>query len=412
MAQNYTYIDLFAGTSALSEGFLRCGFVPVAHVEMNSDACLTIKTRLAYHYLKDNNNYNVYIKYLKGEISRDELYKLVPDDIISTVINKEISDETIGSIFGSIDSILMSRRRKKVDFIVGGPPCQAFSMLNRHNANIADDKRCLLYLQYGKFLEKYKPMGFVFENVLGLLSSKKNHFENIKAHFRELGYKVHYVVLNASDFGVMQNRQRIIIFGWRKSTDHGCPLVEKIRNDWCCRDVFADLPLINAGESSRKYKSPPTDYLRLFGLRKDSDILTLHTARPVNHVDAKKYLMAVKMWLNDGIRVKNSDFPNDIRTIQNITSFLDRYKVVDLNGKCHTVIAHISKDGHYYIYPSAKTIRSISIREAARIQSFPDDFFFEGSRSSIFKQIGNAVPPLMAYSIARAISKTLCLKVR
>ena len=189
-------------------------------------------------------------------------------------------------------------------------------------------------------------------------------------------------------------------------------MVEKIRNDWCCRDVFADLPLINAGESSRKYKSPPTDYLRLFGLRKDSDILTLHTARPVNHVDAKKYLMAVKMWLNDGIRVKNSDFPNDIRTIQNITSFLDRYKVVDLNGKCHTVIAHISKDGHYYIYPSAKTIRSISIREAARIQSFPDDFFFEGSRSSIFKQIGNAVPPLMAYSIARAISKTLCLKVR
>lgn len=412
MSRKYTYIDLFAGTSALSEGFLRCGFLPVAHVEMNSDACLTIKTRLAYHYLKNSNKYCEYLRYLKREISRDELYKLVPDDIISTVINKEITNETIGTIFNSIDSVLRRGRRTKVDFIVGGPPCQAFSMLNRHNAHIADDKRCLLYLQYGKFLEKYKPMGFVFENVLGLLSSKRNHFENIKAHFRGLGYKVHYVVLNASDFGVMQNRQRVIIFGWRKSSDHGCPSVEKIRNIWNCKDIFTDLPLIRAGESATEYKSAPTDYLRLFGLRKDSDILTLHTARPLNPVDAKKYLMAVQMWLNDGVRVKNSDFPEEIRTIHNTTSFLDRFKVVDLSGKSHTVIAHISKDGHYYIYPSIDTIRSISIREAARIQSFPDDFFFEGSRSSIFKQIGNAVPPLMAYSIAKAISKILCLKVK
>lgn len=176
MNRKYTYIDLFAGTSALSEGFLRCGFMPVAHVEMNPDACNTIRTRLAYHYLKDNNCYCAYLKYLKHEISREELYKLLPEDLISSVINKEISDESIESIFDSIDSVLKRQRRKRVDFIVGGPPCQAFSILNRHNTNIADDKRCLLYLQYGKFLAKYKPMGFVFENVLGLLSSKKNHF--------------------------------------------------------------------------------------------------------------------------------------------------------------------------------------------------------------------------------------------
>ena len=162
-SRKYTYIDLFAGTSALSEGFLRCGFVPVAHVEMNSDACYTIKTRLAYHYLKENDSYCNYLKYLKREISREELYRLLPKGLISSVINKEISDETTESIFDSIDSILKRQRRKRVDFIVGGPPCQAFSMLNRHNASIADDKRCLLYLQYGKFLSKYKPMGFVFE---------------------------------------------------------------------------------------------------------------------------------------------------------------------------------------------------------------------------------------------------------
>ena len=405
--RKYTYIDLFAGTSALSEGFLRCGFVPVAHVEMNKDACYTIKTRLAYHYLKKNNKYFNYIKYLKREITRDELYKLLPQNLISSVINKEISDESIESIFASIDSVLKRQRRKRVDFIVGGPPCQAFSMLNRHNAGIADDKRCFLYLQYGKFLARYKPMGFVFENVLGLLSSKKNHFENIKMHFRELGYKVHFAILNASDYGVIQNRQRVIIFGWRKSSDRGCPIIQKVQNDWTCKDIFSDLPVICAGESSSEYRSVPSDYLRRFGLRNDSDILTLHTARPINHIDTEKYRMAVEMWLNDGIRIKNSDFPDKIRTINNTTSFLDRFKVVDLNGKCHTVVAHISKDGHYYIYPSKRTIRSISIREAARIQSFPDDFFFEGSRSAIFKQIGNAVPPLMAHAIAKAIVQLL-----
>ena len=408
--RKYTYIDLFAGTSALSEGFLRCGFVPVAHVEMNPEACLTIKTRQAYHYLKDNHEEDIYRQYLKGEIKRDELYSHIPESLISSVINSEISDDSIESIFGKIDSILKKQRRKRVDFIVGGPPCQAFSMLNRHNANIADDKRCLLYLQYGKFLRKFKPMGFVFENVLGLLSSKKNHFENIQTHFEGIGYKVHYVILNAADYGAMQNRQRVIIFGWRKTRDRGCPTIPKIDNRWTCEDLFSDLPEINAGEIYPTYKTTPTEYLREFGLRGDNDVLTLHLSRPLNAIDAEKYKMAVQMWLEDGKRIKNSDFPDEIRTINNTTSFLDRFKVVDLNGKCHTVVAHIAKDGHYYIYPSAKTIRSISVREAARIQSFPDNFFFEGSRSAMFKQIGNAVPPLMAFAIAKAITGLLCPK--
>lgn len=408
--RKYTYIDLFAGTSALSEGFLRCGFVPVAHVEMNPEACLTIKTRQAYHYLKDNQEEDIYRQYLKGEIKRDELYSHIPEALLSSVINSEISDDSIGSIFDTIDSILKKQHRKRVDFIVGGPPCQAFSMLNRHNANIADDKRCLLYLQYGKFLKKYKPMGFVFENVLGLLSSKKNHFKNIQTHFEGIGYKVHYVILNAADYGAMQNRQRVIIFGWRKTMDRGCPAIPKIDNRWTCEDLFSDLPEINAGEINSTYKTTPTEYLREFELRRDNDVLTLHLSRPLNAIDAEKYKMAVQMWLEDGKRIKNSDFPDEIRTINNTTSFLDRFKVVDLNGKCHTVVAHIAKDGHYYIYPSSKTIRSISVREAARIQSFPDNFFFEGSRSAMFKQIGNAVPPLMAYAIAKSITELLCPK--
>jgi DNA (cytosine-5)-methyltransferase 1 len=102
-------------------------------------------------------------------------------------------------------------------------------------------------------------------------------------------------------------------------------------------------------------------------------------------------------------RLKYNELPARLRTHQNTKAFLDRYKVVDPVGYSHTVVAHIAKDGHYYIYPDKKQVRSISVREAARLQSFPDDYFFEGGRSAAFKQIGNAVPPLMAETLAEAI---------
>ena len=107
--------------------------------------------------------------------------------------------------------------------------------------------------------------------------------------------------------------------------------------------------------------------------------------------------------MNKKERLKYNDLPERLQTHNKNNIFLDRFKVVDPVGHSHTVVAHIAKDGHYYIYPDLKQVRSISVREAARIQSFPDDYFFEGGRTAAFKQIGNAVPPLMAQALATQI---------
>jgi DNA (cytosine-5)-methyltransferase 1 len=135
--------------------------------------------------------------------------------------------------------------------------------------------------------------------------------------------------------------------------------------------------------------------------------VTQHIARPHNEQDLEIYSIAIDKWINDKERLKYSDIPKRLQTHNNTVSFLDRFKVVDLFGHSHTLVAHIAKDGHYYIYPDSDQVRSISVREAARIQSFPDNYYFEGGRTAAFRQIGNAVPPLMAEAIANKLKHLL-----
>lgn len=404
----YTVIDLFAGAGGLSEGFVQAGFVPIAHVEMDKDACNTLKTRSCYHYLRNHEQLDVYYSYLKGEITRDDLYNKVPPKIVDTVINVTISDETIDDTFKKIRQLANGR---KIDMIIGGPPCQAYSLLGRHRKTMEDDPRTTLYLQYGRFLEEFNPMGFVFENVPGLLSAKKGeHFQNIKEYFKELGYVVHYKMLDASDYGVLQVRHRIILVGWKKEKDLGYPVIEQKRASAVINDILNDLPKLKAGEVKKvaKYRAPSNSYLEESGIRsKEDELVTENISRPVNENDANIYACAIKLWNKKHIRIKYTDFPKEYKTQKNENSFLDRFKVVDGQGYAHTVVAHLAKDGHYYIHPSLDDCRSISVREAARMQSFPDNFYFEGSRSAMFKQIGNAVPVLMAKKIALEIIKML-----
>lgn len=404
------YIDLFAGAGGLSEGFIREGFRPVAHVEMDKDACNTLKTRLTFHHLSSLKKSDTYIAYLKGKITREELWKEVPAHLLASVINSEISGKTIDGIFDQVDNQLDG---SPVDVIIGGPPCQAYSLVGRSRdpQRMKGDKRNYLFRYYAEFLLRYKPKYFVFENVLGLLTAgNSKYLTQMLELFDAIGYTTDYKVLNAEDYGVLQRRRRVIIIGKKGSKNFSFPDLPKFDNEWQVkRDLFSDLPSLIPGEELHvaHYTKPVNEYLKVTGTRNGIDFFTQHITRPHNERDLEIYAIAIDKWLKEKRRLKYSELPERLQTHKNIEAFLDRYKVVNPTGHSHTVVAHISKDGHYYIYPDLNQVRSISVREAARLQSFPDDYYFEGGRTAAFKQIGNAVPPLMATSIAKQLRKLL-----
>ena len=407
------YIDLFSGAGGLSEGFIREGYIPIAHVEMNREAAYTLKTRLAYHHLKENNQEEIYYSYLKGKISRDELWNTTPKEKIQSVINNEITKETIESIFENIDKLVVG---EDVDVIIGGPPCQAYSLVGRSRDpnGMVLDKRNYLYLHYAAFLVRYKPKYFVFENVLGLLTAgNKKYLNEMISLFEEIGYSAEFKVLNAEEYGVLQKRRRVIIIGRKGKEKFEFPELSTIENKWQIKkDLFSDLPDLVPGQEMNiaNYTKEINTYQQTTDTRNAVEFTTQHITRKHNVIDLEIYSIALDYWINKKQRLKYDDLPERLQNHKNTKAFLDRYKVVDPLGHSHTVVAHISKDGHYYIYPDLEQIRSISVREAARIQSFPDNYFFEGGRTAAFKQIGNAVPPLMAYAIAQKLKELLCPK--
>jgi len=420
MKDKLTFIDLFAGAGGLSEGFIRAGYKPIAHVEMDEAACYTLKTRTAYHYLISINKKSEYVKYLKGEINRERLYSLVPQQEMDSVINLALGTENNREIFKRIDERL---REKEVDLIVGGPPCQAYSLVGRARSldGMKNDPRNLLYLQYAKYLKRYSPRLFVFENVLGLRSAGGGkYFAKMKAKFKKIGYEVKDFILNASDFGVLQNRKRVVLIGYKSELNLSLPeFTFKKKNEYKVQSVLHDLPKLQAGEGFDKNGSyvmeAASAYLRKTHIRNGIDVLTQHVSRPHTEQDKEIYRIAINQ-LKEGDRLDYTTLPKRLKTHNNESSFLDRFKVVDKTASySQTVVAHIAKDGHYYIHPDIEQNRSISVREAARLQSFPDDFYFEGvkedkNRTAAFKQIGNAVPPLMAYTIAQKMKEISCPK--
>lgn len=410
------YLDLFAGAGGLSEGFVRAGYTPVAHIEMDKAACYTLKTRLSYKWLKDHEKSEIYMRYLKNEISREKLYSYVPNILLDTVLNYEISKKNLNEIFTKIDKIL---KGQTLDLIVGGPPCQAYSLVGRarDKNGMVGDSRNYLYKLYAEFLKKYSPKYFVFENVLGLLSAKDTdgqlYFDKMRSLFKTCGYSVEFKKINAKDYGVLQNRPRIILIG-----KYGChksfyPTIPQAKYEVNVGEIFKDLPKIKSGQGSfGPVQTLHYDGTYLYDARiKEYDLepVTLYCSRPNTKQDLAIYRKAVRLWNKKKKRLNYTDLSAKLRSQNNLKSFLDRFKVVAADlPYSQTVVAHIAKDGHYFIHPDINQNRSLTPREAARLQTFPDNFFFESvsgrpSRTSAFKQIGNAVPVLLAEKIALAL---------
>ena len=417
MSCGLTFLDLFAGAGGLSEGFIQAGFKPVAHVESDKAACYSLRTRMTYHWLKSQHRFDEYSEYLKGNLARHDFYRVVPDRVLDSVINAEIRDDTLPGVFQRIDGLLINRR---LDLIVGGPPCQAYSLIGRSRKRdgMTNDNRNYLYTLYAEFLNRYKPKFFVFENVVGLLSATNvdghSYLEKMVEKFRQYGYKTEHEVLSAKDYGVPQGRRRIILVGRRGDSEGFYPKPDPCESGIPVKEFLADLPPLTAGVG----KTGPCQMLPYHGtwlleagIRNGGLPVTWHQARPHTEQDLEIYKIAVELWNTRKARLDYNALPDYLITHRNRQSFRDRFKVVasDLPF-AQTVVAHIARDGHYYIHPDKDQNRSITPREAARLQTFPDDYYFESSlktprRTPAFSQIGNAVPVLLARKLAERLKE-------
>ena len=257
--------------------------------------------------------------------------------------------------------------------------------------------------------------------MVGLLSAREKdrslHFDNMRTLFREYGYSTEHKILNAMDYGVLQNRKRVILIGkYGIDEKNFYPIIEKVNNEGVTvSEIFKDLPALHAGEGKYYAVKPEYytgKYLYEAGI-KDTEEITFHIVRPHTRRDLEIYKLVVDEWNHGHKRIDYPDLPEKLRTHHNITAFLDRFKVVagDLPYS-QTVVAHVSKDGHYYIHPDIEQNRSLTPREVARLQTFPDSYYFESKkempgRTAAYKQIGNAVPVRLAYSVATVLKDIL-----
>lgn len=406
-------IDLFSGAGGLTEGF-RHNYNIIGHVEKEQPASETLKLRDAYYYLQQTNNTTLYYDFLNNRISESELFSHIPEDVLTRTINEEINDETLENIFERLDLILANEDDQEVTGVIGGPPCQAYSTIGRalNASKKATDGRIYLYRYYIDFLQRYNPTFFVFENVKGLLSFKDTDdellFPKMQQEFRDAGYELDYKLINTANYGVPQSRERVIIFG---STRNRPGLINNFFDNLnnlreepvSVRDAFTGLPKLHSGEENNQYTELTNPLVEQSYRFNPAIPLTQNVSRPNRNNDLAIYRIVADAKQN-GINLKYNELAENLITHRHTDKFLDRYKALGWDIPSHTVVAHIAKDGHHYIHPDSRQNRSITVREAARLQGFPDDFYFETSRTSAFTQIGNAVPPILSKKIADTIS--------
>ena len=493
-------VDIFAGPGGLGEGFsaftLRRGmnrqpFKIAISAEMEANAAKTLRLRAFFRQFPAGRAPASYYDYVAGKSAAPYTEATEKQWIAA---KEEARQLTLGN--SSDDAELQDRVRKVADkseqwILIGGPPCQAYSLVGRaRNRGIKgyspeNDPRYFLYQQYLKIINKFRPTAFVMENVKGLLSAKldgKLVFPEIIESLERPGgrtgpqYRIipltvpkagldanpdaHSYILRAETLGVPQARHRVVLLGLAEDLAgrHGKLLVpDDLR--FSVTDVIGGLPPLRSGTTDMRADNWPNIASKLLsstaraayeypevseilesakGALKRGDpgqgsrwmkktaksesvpehlkswlidprlggILN-HEVRDHMGQDLMRYAYASAFAAAYGHSPRGAkEFPVSLHPNHSnwkSGKFVDRFKVQLKDNPSSTVTSHLAKDGHYFIHPDPKQLRSLSVREAARLQTFPDNYFFEGSRGAQFRQVGNAVPPWMALQIAGAV---------
>lgn len=500
----FKVVDLFAGPGGLAEGFSSVRdasgkrvFDIALSVEKEASAFATLRLRSFFRQF--DTPPPEYYEYVGGTLSHDQLVSAYPSQWEAA--RAETLQLELGTPGASdkldplIDHIAVEAADRCV--LVGGPPCQAYSLVGRaRNRGKADyvaseDHRHFLYREYIRILGRLKPVAFVMENVKGFLSASvdgENIFTKVIADLANAGgfpdsYKVRPLVvteakggsahlLHAEKHGIPQRRHRVILFGVRHDraqrpfgSSSPPPHLQARHSMTTVKDVLADMPALRSrlskvkdsesawrdvvaeafqtaaqaafdeeseeldavadqllahadGVTLRNHPLPiksnePADVAvaELSDWLVDPALpyLPNHETRGHMESDLARYAFVATFAELNGRSPKASEFPLGLAPAhQNWASgkFDDRFRVQCWDQPATTVTSHIAKDGHYFIHPDPLQCRSLTVREAARLQTFPDNYLFEGNRTQQFTQVGNAVPPFLAYQIAQVVASS------
>ena len=396
-------IDLFAGCGGLLDGFLQTGlYTPIASVEWEQAPVNTLRKRLQDKWGEINPEQTV----IRFDMQRFE------------ELTGGFDDPDYGKSIG-LDRIINQRQ---IDGIIGGPPCQAYSVARRtHNKEqLRTDYKNYLFEYYLKIVERYQPHYFVFENVPGMLSAMPDGTpitELIKRDVESKGYEIienlrDYAVCDTSDYGVPQQRHRVILLGLNKKYFQKYDRQEilkdfyknilpsfKVTKKVTVKDAIGDLPGCYPLEKEikkdgRKYSHSIPDCK-----------ISWQTSRFHSERDYSIFRMLAEDIESGQNKYSDSKILNEIyNKATGANSHVHKYHVLRPDLPSTTILAHLYKDGLRFIHYDSKQARSITVREAARLQSFDDDFEFVGSMGQAYKMIGNAVPPKFSKVLGNAVS--------
>lgn len=370
--KKFLMVDLFAGCGGFSLGMEKAGFTPWFVNEIVPSFCSTYQYN---HTLSDDH-------YFIGDIRE---------------LNQNIK--------------VYEKYLNNIDIVIGGPPCQGFSMANRQR--IIDDPRNELYKAYLTFLSHVRPKFFVMENVRGMKMRQEEIYEDIRTYLGN-DYKFKSIILQASNFGIPQNRERFIIIGNRIGitiNDIFYKMSEEmVDNGFKLKDALLGLPHIEpktekgvsgveckeSGFTECDYNYVKNEFYYFINGNKEINKLYNHKARYNNPRDIEIFRR-----LPQGGNSLHKSISDIMPYTRRNGIFKDKYFKLEENQVCKTITSHMKFDCNSYIHPWEA--RGLSPREAARIQTFPDDYFFQGSQNSWYAQIGNAVPVKLAEVIGKSI---------